>query len=850
MKRLFILLLMMTLGMASVSAQTAYAIWDSGQKTLYFDYLLESDISTYYTAGTSYWEVDYTESTPPWSDSVKNTCEKVVFNERFADYYPKTTSEWFCEFRELTGVQDIKNLRTDSVTNMSMMFYCCYKLTSLDLSSFSTSKVTNMYCMFSSSKFFSLDLSAFDTSNVTIMTSMFSSCELLESVNLSSFDTSKVRYMASMFFNCEKLASVDVSGFDTSEAVSMKSMFRSCHSLTSLDLSNFNTSKVEDMRYMFHNCYKLTTIYCNDTWTAETSEEMFSGSTLLKGAVAYDETKTDATMANPTTGYFTMIVPYAQVIWCEGNNTLYFDHTRMVEAGGTYDGQTVTAVWSGDDVLKSPSTTIAGPAWHSINKNVKKVVFRRGFADMRPNSTCAWFAGMTSLTDIEGMENLNTSEVTTMNSMFMRCSALASVDLSNFNTSRVTNMESMFSSCSSLTSLDLSDFDTSKVTTMEQMMRNCSSLTELDLTRFDISKLTTTYAMFYNDESLTAIYCNDDWGKGYISTSILMFDGCKSLIGAVPFDSSRTDITMANPTTGYFTSTLHLKGDVNEDKSVDINDVVAIINHMAGTTSFKYANVNHDANVDINDVVAVINIMAGGTREYEQDVEELECLSFTVGGVTFKMVKVDGGTFQMGSDTIYASNNEKPVHSVTISDYYIGQTEVTQELWQAVMDKNPSNFNGTDLPVEQVSWNDCQKFTSKLSALTGRQFRLPTEAEWEYAARGGSRSKGTDLSGSRLIDPVAWYKDNSEDKTHEVATKDPNEIGAYDMSGNVYEWCQDRFALYSDTPQTDPTGPESGDNRVVRGGGYDTQTLNCRVTKRQSALPTQFWKNIGLRLAL
>ena len=672
-------------------------------------------------------------------------------------------------------------------------------------------------------------------------------------VGLEYLNTDQVTDMSGMFFGC-KVSSLDLSHFNTSKVMNMSDMFNNCVGLTSLDLTNFDTSRVTSMKQMFINCSSLETIYCNDTWSAagDNGTGMFAGCTKLKGAVAYDASKTDVTMANPDTGYFTAkpTGPTACAIWCESNSTLYFDHTRMVEAGGTYDGQTVTAVWSGDDVLKSPSTTIAGPAWHSINKNVKKVVFRRGFADMRPNSTCAWFAGMTSLTDIEGMENLNTSEVTTMNSMFMRCSALASVDLSNFNTSRVTNMESMFSSCSSLTSLDLLDFDTSKVTTMEQMMRNCSSLTELDLTRFDISKLTTTYAMFYNDESLTAIYCNDDWGKGYISTSILMFDGCKSLIGAVPFDSSRTDITMANPTTGYFTSTLHLKGDVNEDKSVDINDVVAIINHMAGTTSFKYANVNHDANVDINDVVAVINIMAGGTREYEQDVEELECLSFTVGGVTFKMVKVDGGTFQMGSDTIYASNNEKPVHSVTISDYYIGQTEVTQELWQAVMDKNPSNFNGTDLPVEQVSWNDCQKFTSKLSALTGRQFRLPTEAEWEYAARGGSRSKGTDLSGSRLIDPVAWYKDNSEDKTHEVATKDPNEIGAYDMSGNVYEWCQDRFALYSDTPQTDPTGPESGDNRVVRGGGYDTQTLNCRVTKRQSALPTQFWKNIGLRLAL
>ena len=235
--------------------------------------------------------------------------------------------------------------------------------------------------------------------------------------------------------------------------------------------------------------------------------------------------------------------------------------------------------------------------------------------------------------------------------------------------------------------------------------------------------------------------------------------------------------------------------------------------------------------------------------------------TFTVGGVTFKMVYVDGGTFTMGATSEQESDaydNEEPAHQVTLSSYYIGETEVTQELWQAVMGSNPSNFSGSRKPVENVSWDDCQEFIRKLNSLTGQKFRLPTEAEWEYAARGGNESRGYKYSGSNTLSNVAWYWDNIPSQksettgygTQNVATKSPNELGLYDMSGNVWEWCQDRFGSYSSGSQTNPTGPSSGSSRVRRGGSWGSSARGCRVSIRGYGSPGGMFNILGLRLAL
>lgn len=226
--------------------------------------------------------------------------------------------------------------------------------------------------------------------------------------------------------------------------------------------------------------------------------------------------------------------------------------------------------------------------------------------------------------------------------------------------------------------------------------------------------------------------------------------------------------------------------------------------------------------------------------------------TFTVNGVTFRMIRVDGGTFMMGTESkqyIDVDRDQLPTHRVTLSTYYIGETEVTQELWQAVMGSNPSYFKGMQKPVEQVSWNDCQDFISRLVALTGLNFRLPTEAEWEFAARGGKKNRGRINAGSDFIDDIAWYGQNSGNETHEVATKGSNELGLYDMSGNVWEWCQDWYGSYNNSSQANPTGPAIGDSRVDRGGSWRFDSKCCRVSFRGN-MSSDYRGDIGLRLAL
>ncbi len=221
--------------------------------------------------------------------------------------------------------------------------------------------------------------------------------------------------------------------------------------------------------------------------------------------------------------------------------------------------------------------------------------------------------------------------------------------------------------------------------------------------------------------------------------------------------------------------------------------------------------------------------------------------------INIEMVKVEAGSFNMGATPEMENPNEdeKPVHRVTLTNnYYIGKYEVTQALWQAVTDNNPSNFKGDDLPVENVSWNDCQYFVSKLNAMTGKHFRLPTEAEWEYAARGGKKSRGYQYSGSNTLGDVAWYGDNSGSKTHAVGTKQPNELGIYDMTGNVWEWCQDWHGSYGNSPRTNPMGAVNGSNRVYRGGGWFCSAKFCHSSFRFNNSPAFRSCIQGLRLAL
>ncbi len=270
-------------------------------------------------------------------------------------------------------------------------------------------------------------------------------------------------------------------------------------------------------------------------------------------------------------------------------------------------------------------------------------------------------------------------------------------------------------------------------------------------------------------------------------------------------------------------------------------------------------------------IVAIFsNIKSSNSGSQHELVKVPGAQTFTANGVSFTMVPVEGGTFNEAADETVIGEDK-----VTLSSFSIGQTEVTQELWQAVMGSNPSHFTGNlQRPVECVSWNDCQEFITKLNQLTGKQFRLPTEAEWEFAARGGNKSRGYEYSGSNTLDDVAWYgfsddgsNSNSNETTHVVGTKSPNELGIYDMSGNVWEWCQDWYGddvmevvadppsdlVYGDniSAQANPSGPSEGSARVLRGGGWSTSFYRgCRVSERDGGTPSLTFDFLGLRLAL
>lgn len=314
-------------------------------------------------------------------------------------------------------------------------------------------------------------------------------------------------------------------------------------------------------------------------------------------------------------------------------------------------------------------------------------------------------------------------------------------------------------------------------------------------------------------------------------------------------------------------------GDVNGDGTVTASDVTELYNYFLNgdLTYAATCDVDGDGTITSYDITELYNILLGAGPQ------EVGVTEYTVNGVTFKMVEVEGGTFMMGVDQ--QVGYAYPAHEVTLSTYSIGQTEVTQELWVAVMGSNPSYFNeygnadlhsnhnswdaGINLqrPVDYVNYGDCLAFCAKLNEMTGLNFRIPTEAEWEFAARGGNLTHGYEYAGSENVNDVAWWKETLPSSTlwtdgwgtQTVATKAPNELGIYDMSGNVEEWCYDWFATYSSTaePLTNPTGPATGTQRVKRGGTCTNQyAYSLIVYYRQPQNPDARGNTRGLRLAL
>lgn len=298
-----------------------------------------------------------------------------------------------------------------------------------------------------------------------------------------------------------------------------------------------------------------------------------------------------------------------------------------------------------------------------------------------------------------------------------------------------------------------------------------------------------------------------------------------------------------------------------DDKEVEMKDGRMEETYGVGVHSYLveakgYAPERGTITVTANDMaikeVKLTKIVSEDGKNNTIDWNTQQPEEITVPGtdIRFVMIPIKPATYVMGAtfDQTDIYDDEKPEHNCTVDGFFIGQTEVTQELWEAVTSKKPSRFTGKDMPVEQVSWNDCQMFISQLSRMTGRKFRMPTEAEWELAAKGGDKSVGSGSAVNRQNS--AWYADNSEGSTHTTATKTPNAIGLYDMLGNVSEWCQDWYQGYTDSEADNPTGAKTGTHKVSRGGNWLDPGWNCRTTMREMNTPDVKSSTIGLRLAM
>lgn len=433
----------------------------------------------------------------------------------------KSLSYLFGQCNELASV-DVSHFNTQNVTDLSSMFCYCKSLAAVDVTNFDTRNVTDMSGLFNGcNKFTSLDVSNFDTRNVENMNAMFADCSKLTTLDVSNFDTRKVENMQNMFIYCNELTALDVTNFDTRNTKMMGGMFQDCKKITTLDLSNFNTKQVYNMKYMFSGCRELTTIYATDMF--DTSAEiydfpMFNGCYKLVGAVPFDGSKLNRDMANYTTGYFTNSAPSAP------------------EAYAVFDADNKTLTFKFD--MKRPvgayplNMADEAPGWRKdIYYKVEKVVFDESFARAKPTNGFMWFDSFSSLKAIDGMEHLNTEEMSNMSMMFNDCRVLKSIDLSRFNTEKVTDMSAMFKDCNDLTVLDLSTFCTDKVVDMNNMFCHCSALTNI----------------YVSDKFVVTALTMENAGTD-------MFAKCDKLRGAVMYDEEKTGKEMANYTTGYLSN--------------------------------------------------------------------------------------------------------------------------------------------------------------------------------------------------------------------------------------------------------------------------------------------------------
>jgi surface protein len=536
---------------------TAYAIWVDEDTPFYFlqstKQLVPGRLFTPEGSSTPLrmakvwcgWRVSGTQGNQQWS-AINSKIKSVVFEPSFANVKPNTLARWFENCKNLTTLTGLEYVNpSGTVKSAGSMFSGCTSLESIDLSSLNMNSFTRTEYMFKGCTKLT-SVTGIKTPNVESMEYMFQSCTALEDLDLSSFNTAKVTYMQYMFDGCTKLKNLNVKGFNTSLVTNMSYMFRNCSSLETLDLTSFNTAKLASTNYMFNGCSQLVSIYVfAGTWDIKdkisqwSSTQMFTGCTSIVGqdATTYNSSNVTAAYAHAGTGGYLRAAELPLAIWCNSNTTLYFVKTSdAVGVGKTFmpegssTGVTVTNIWVGDEVentLVRRDALFKTPYWnsyqYSVRDNATRVVFESTFADVKPNCTSGWFQQFENLTAVDGLNYLNTSEVTDMSSMFYNCRKVTALNVSGFNTDKVTdmsqlfygcetlgtltglnqfntvnvtNMHGMFGYCWALPTIDVSSFDTKNVTDMGDMFGRCVGLTSLDVSHFDTSKVTDMSSMF------------------------------------------------------------------------------------------------------------------------------------------------------------------------------------------------------------------------------------------------------------------------------------------------------------------------------------------------------------------
>ena len=553
--------------------------------------------------------------------------KSVVFDKSFKTYAPTSLYGFFRGLTKLETIKDLKYLNTEQVTNMSYMFSDCSALTSLDVTHFNTAKVTNMnYMFYRCSKLTSLDVTKFNTANVTNMSYMFCRCPVLSSLDVTKFNTANVTNMSYMFESCSALSSLDLSNFNTAIVTDMSYMFYGCSALSSLDLSNFYTKEVGNMVCMFSGCSALKTIYASEkfvTSKVQSGEGMFAWCKNLKGTILeYNNSKTDHTYANcGTNGYFTPVFEYAE--FNEGTGTLTFRR-------GLSKPERAYAL----------NLEASEPGWLTHKDEIKKVVFDASFANARPTSCCSWFWYCTNLATIEGIENLNTENVTNMGVMFCRCQNLSSLDLTNFNTGNVTNMYGMFSNCQNLSSLDLTSFNTANVTNMAYMFDGCSTL--------------------------TTIYASEKFVTDQVNGGD-MFNECRSL---KDYSFSKRDSKYANYKTGYFSKLVGKNGD---DKIGAAGETLATDNlvldddkDFVAYEPFVAKDASYSRTMNAGTTWGTLCLPFGIAQS-----QETECKFYRLTGIGNECITLEsyeGAEIPAGTPVLFKMNENEPTLSISVQN--------------------------------------------------------------------------------------------------------------------------------------------------------------------------------------